>query len=130
MKLFYLGLMAIAVILVLISISINNVEGFDYESSAEVYDEAMNTIGKIKGDNIDKWGKTVSSGPKRKGLQRITETPMNMVDSLTRHAESLRRQSCRVSSPAIAAVSHRAIRKPTPTHGRPPVRRFCRLSQR
>ena len=31
MKLFYLGLMAIAVILVLISISMNNVEGFDYE---------------------------------------------------------------------------------------------------
>jgi len=31
MKLFYLGLMAIAVILVLISISVNNVEGFDYE---------------------------------------------------------------------------------------------------
>ncbi|MEC7875308.1 MAG: molybdopterin-dependent oxidoreductase, partial [Pseudomonadota bacterium] len=68
-----------------------NLEGFDYESSAEVYDEAMNTIGKIKGDNIDKWGKTVSSGPKRKGLQRITETPMNMVDSLTRHAESLQK---------------------------------------
>ena len=31
MKLFYLGLMAIAVILVLISISMNKVEGFDYE---------------------------------------------------------------------------------------------------
>ena len=31
MKLFYLGLMAIAAILVLISISMNKVEGFDYE---------------------------------------------------------------------------------------------------
>ena len=32
MKLFYLGLMGIALILVLLSISINTKEGFDYES--------------------------------------------------------------------------------------------------
>merc|ERR1711871_468124 len=31
MKLFYLGLMAIALVLVLISISVNKIEGFDYE---------------------------------------------------------------------------------------------------
>ncbi len=68
-----------------------NLEGFDYESSAEVYDEAMNIIGKINGNNIDKWGKTVAKGSKNKGLQRITETPMNMIDSLTRRAESLQK---------------------------------------
>ena len=66
-----------------------NFEGFDYESTAEVYDEVMKSIGKIQGSNNDKWGETISSKPKGKGLQRITETPMNMVDSLTRRATSL-----------------------------------------
>ena len=66
-----------------------NFEGFDYESTAEVYDEVMKSIGKIQGSNNDKWGETISSKPKDRGLQRITETPMNMVDSLTRRATSL-----------------------------------------
>jgi NADH-quinone oxidoreductase subunit G len=66
-----------------------NVDGFDYESSAAVYDEAINAIGKIKGDNTDRWQTTVSAGPKGQGLQRISETPMNMIDSLTRRAASL-----------------------------------------
>jgi len=66
-----------------------NLEGFDYESTAEVYDEVMKSIGKIQGSNNDKWGETISSKPKDRGLQRITETPMNMVDSLTRRATSL-----------------------------------------
>ncbi len=68
-----------------------NLEGFDYESSDEVYNEVMSTIGTIKADNIDKWKKTVSSAPKKMGLQRITETPMNMIDSLTRRAASLQK---------------------------------------
>ena len=68
-----------------------NLEGFDYESSAAVYDEVMSTIGTIEADNIDKWKNSVSSLPKRMGLQRITETPMNMVDSLTRRATSLQK---------------------------------------
>jgi len=68
-----------------------NLEGFDYESSAEVYDEVMSAIGTIEADNIDKWKNSVSSLPKRMGLQRITETPMNMVDSLTRRATSLQK---------------------------------------
>ena len=66
-----------------------NFEGFDYESTAEVYDEVMKSIGKIQGSNNDKWGETISSKTKDRGLQRITETPMNMVDSLTRRATSL-----------------------------------------
>ena len=66
-----------------------NFEGFDYESTAEVYDEVMKSIGKIQGSNNDKWAETISSKPKDRGLQRITETPMNMVDSLTRRATSL-----------------------------------------
>jgi anaerobic selenocysteine-containing dehydrogenase len=49
----------------------------------------MKSIGKIQGSNNDKWGETISSKPKDRGLQRITETPMNMVDSLTRRATSL-----------------------------------------
>ncbi len=66
-----------------------NVDGFDYESSTEVYDESIKAIGKIEGDNTDQWQLTVTAGAKKQGLQRITETPMNMIDSLTRRATSL-----------------------------------------
>ncbi len=66
-----------------------NIDGFNYESTTEVYDEVMKSIGKIQGSNTDKWGEKIKSKPKDRGLQRITETPMNMVDSLTRRATSL-----------------------------------------
>ncbi len=68
-----------------------NVDGFDYESSTEVYDESIKAIGKIEGDNTDQWQLTVTAGAKKQGLQRITETPMNMIDSLTRRATSLQK---------------------------------------
>ncbi len=68
-----------------------DVDGFDYESSAEVYDESIKAIGKIEGDNTNQWQLTVTAGTKKQGLQRITETPMNMIDSLTRHATSLQK---------------------------------------
>lgn len=68
-----------------------NVDGFDYESSTEVYDESIKAIGKIEGDNTNQWQLTVTAGAKKQGLQRITETPMNMIDSLTRRATSLQK---------------------------------------
>jgi len=68
-----------------------NVDGFDYESSTEVCDESIKAIGKIEGDNTDQWQLTVTAGAKKQGLQRITETPMNMIDSLTRRATSLQK---------------------------------------
>ncbi len=68
-----------------------DVDGFDYESSTEVYDESIKAIGKIEGDNTDQWQLTVTAGAKKQGLQRITETPMNMIDSLTRRATSLQK---------------------------------------
>ena len=68
-----------------------NVDGFDYESSTEVYDESIKAIGKIEGDNTDQWQLTITAVAKKQGLQRITETPMNMIDSLTRRATSLQK---------------------------------------
>ena len=65
------------------------VDGFNYESSDVIYDEVINIIDEIKRDNYQDWSTNVTSLPKVRGLQRITETPMNMIDPLTRRATSL-----------------------------------------
>ena len=62
---------------------------FNYESSDAIYDEVINIIDEIKRDNYQDWSTNVTSLPKVRGLQRITETPMNMIDPLTRRATSL-----------------------------------------
>lgn len=64
-------------------------DGFDYQSSADVYDEVMQEIGNIKTDNMDKWQAPTSIKSNSKDLQRITETPMNMIDAISRRAISL-----------------------------------------
>ena len=65
------------------------IDGFNYESSDAIYDEVINIIDEIKRDNYQDWSTNVTSLPKVRGLQRITETPMNMIDPLTRRATSL-----------------------------------------
>jgi NADH-quinone oxidoreductase subunit G len=71
--------------------NIFDIEGFEYQSSTDVLDEAMENIGQIKQDNIGQWQALSSVDVTSNGLQRITETPMNMIDSLCRRAESLQR---------------------------------------
>jgi NADH-quinone oxidoreductase subunit G len=80
--------------------NILNIEGFEYQSSIDVLDEAMEKIGEIKHNNMDQWQVPVINNAKPNGLQRITETPMNMIDSLCRRAESLQ-QTHDVSDGAI-----------------------------
>lgn len=77
-----------------------NLDGFDYQSSVDVKDELMQTIGDIKGDNMEQWQSPSSLTIETDGLQRITETPMNMIDSLCRRAVSLQ-QTNDVSDGAI-----------------------------
>ncbi len=66
-----------------------NLDGFDYQSSTDVLDEVMSKIGDIKGNNIDQWMVPSSITSDMNGLQRITETPMNMVDAICRRAGAL-----------------------------------------
>ncbi|MBL1141060.1 MAG: NADH-quinone oxidoreductase subunit G [Proteobacteria bacterium] len=68
-------------------------EGFDYQSSTDVLDEAMKQIGSIEGDNSSSWKLSGSINNSSNGLQRITETPMNMIDSISRRADSLQKTS-------------------------------------
>jgi NADH-quinone oxidoreductase subunit G len=64
-------------------------EGFDYQSSTDVLDEAMQQIGEISGNNLDQWQTSGSINSNANGLQRITDTPMNMIDSISRRASAL-----------------------------------------
>lgn len=66
-------------------------DGFDYQSSAEVSEEVMQAIGDIKAENIDQWQSPTSDNQDEAGLQRITEIPMNMIDSICRRAASLQK---------------------------------------
>jgi NADH-quinone oxidoreductase subunit G len=68
-------------------------DGFNYQSSSDVLDEAMQAIGDIKTDNMNKWQtpSTLKTHSKSKKLQRITETPMNMIDAICRRAVSLQK---------------------------------------
>ncbi len=68
-------------------------DGFDYQSSTDVLNKAMIEIGEIKADNKAEWkvSDLINSNPD--GLQRITETPMNMIDGLCRRAVSLQKTS-------------------------------------
>ncbi len=68
-------------------------DGFDYQSSSDVHDEVMQEIGDINADNMDKWLTSVSMNSRSNDLQRITETPMNMIDAITRRAVSLQQTS-------------------------------------
>ena len=75
-------------------------DGFDYQSSTDVFDEVMKDIGDIKGDNEEQWRVSGPINNTTNGLQRITETPMNMIDSISRRAVSLQ-QTKDVSDGAI-----------------------------
>jgi len=66
-------------------------DGFDYQSSSDVHDEVMQEIGEIKADNADKWQAPSSVKNSSNELQRISETPMNMIDSISRRAVSLQK---------------------------------------
>jgi NADH-quinone oxidoreductase subunit G len=68
-------------------------EGFDYQSSTDVLNEAMQEIGNIEANNVDSWKTSVSLNGSGSGLQRITEIPMNMIDSVCRRAASLQKTS-------------------------------------
>jgi NADH-quinone oxidoreductase subunit G len=80
--------------------NIFNLDGFEYQSSSDVNAEVMKKIGDINAENIDHWRSSVAIEKKGTGLQRITETPMNMIDSLCRRAVSLQ-QTDNVSDGAI-----------------------------
>jgi NADH-quinone oxidoreductase subunit G len=77
-----------------------NLEGFDYQSSSEVNNEVMQAIGEIKLDNMDQWQSSANVETNSADLQRITEIPMNMIDSICRRAVSLQ-QTNDVSDGAI-----------------------------
>ncbi len=66
-----------------------DLDGFEYQSSKDVLTETMQKIGNIKGDNLDQWQLPASIEQPQNGLQRITETPMNMIDSICRRANAL-----------------------------------------
>ncbi len=66
-------------------------DGFDYQSSADVLSEVMAEIGDIKCDNSESWKITGSINSSANGIQRITETPMNMIDPISRRAVSLQK---------------------------------------
>lgn len=66
-------------------------DGFDYQSSTDVFDEAMKEIGEIKADNSAEWKVSATIKSSSDGLQRITETPMNMIDAICRRAVSLQK---------------------------------------
>ena len=77
-----------------------DIKGFEFQSSTDVLDEAMEKIGEIKRDNMDQWQTPKSIDVKSNGLQRITDTPMNMIDAICRRATSLQ-QTADVSDGAI-----------------------------
>ncbi len=64
-------------------------DGFDFQSSSDVLDEVVKEIGNIVGDNSQQWKISTAINTGSDGIQRITETPMNMIDSLSRRAVSL-----------------------------------------
>ncbi len=68
-----------------------NLGGFDYQSSSDVLDEVMQGIGEIKTNNIDQWQSPTTIESSSTDLQRITEIPMNMIDSICRRAVSLQK---------------------------------------
>lgn len=68
-------------------------DGFDYQSSTDVLDETMQVIGDINYDNSEQWSVSGSINSGENGLQRISETPMNMIDALCRRAVSLQKTS-------------------------------------
>ncbi|MEM6998442.1 MAG: NADH-quinone oxidoreductase subunit NuoG [Pseudomonadota bacterium] len=68
-------------------------DGFNYQTSTDVLDEAMQIIGDIKRDNSEQWNVSGSLNSGENGLQRISETPMNMIDALSRRAVSLQKTS-------------------------------------
>ncbi len=80
--------------------NIFNLDGFEYQSSADVNTEVMQTIAAIKPENMDHWRSPVAIEKNGADLQRITETPMNMIDSICRRAVSLQ-QTDDVSDGAI-----------------------------
>lgn len=80
--------------------NIFNLDGFEYQSSSDVNAEVMQTIGDIKAENMDHWRAPVAIEKNGADLQRITETPMNMIDSICRRAVSLQ-QTDNVSDGAI-----------------------------
>ncbi len=65
--------------------------GFAYQSSEDVYAEAMQQIGAIDADNMDKWRSVISLEMNGAGLQRISDLPMNRIDPICRRAEALQR---------------------------------------
>jgi NADH-quinone oxidoreductase subunit G len=62
---------------------------FDYNTSIEIRDELQALIDNITPNNQDKWGMPSTLQTGNGELQRITDVPMNAIDPLTRHAESL-----------------------------------------
>ncbi len=64
-------------------------QGFDYESSRDVLDEAMQAIGEIKLDNSLKDAKATAITLQSEDLQRIGGVPIYNVDMLTRRAKAL-----------------------------------------
>jgi len=62
---------------------------FDYNTSVEIRDELQVLIDGITPSNQDKWGMPPPLQTGNGELQRITDVPMNAIDPLTRHAESL-----------------------------------------
>jgi NADH-quinone oxidoreductase subunit G len=70
-----------------------DLDGFNYQSSTDVLDEVMKEIGNIEGNNADAWKMITSVNDGANGLQRITETPMNMIDVICRRATSLQKTS-------------------------------------
>lgn len=66
-------------------------DGFEYQSSADVYAEFKQASANIKTENMDQWQALAAIATESSGLQRITEIPMNMIDSICRRAVSLQK---------------------------------------
>ena len=61
---------------------------FEYVSTDEILSEVTAVIGSVKADNTAQWQITAIEPPDG-AMQRITDVPMNAIDSITRRAPSL-----------------------------------------
>lgn len=64
-------------------------DGFDFQSSTDVYDEALQQIGELEKNNTDHWQPLQFIASPSDGLQRISETPANRIDPVCRRATAL-----------------------------------------
>lgn len=75
-------------------------EGFDYDTAQQVYDEFKVRIEKVEPENMDAWLKPRKLAVLNDGIIRFTERPTNSIDPLVRRAPALQ-QTADVADGAV-----------------------------